>query len=144
MKHAIGVFFLFLLTITGTTLGQTVTTVPSDSGNNRFGTEYFSVIRPGLSLNGFDNTGDEDKGLGLKQVLNLALAGDTYINGKLDKIFETSKVNLIMNNPSDDDIYENSRIAQYTAFEALASYVLEHTTASTSLRDSTSAPTLQL
>jgi len=126
MKYIIGVQLIFSLFITEITFGQSVTTVPSDTGNDRFMTEFQSVIRPGLSLNGFDNGGNDSKGLGLKQVLNLALAGDPYINAKLEDIFDVSGIPLARTNPNNEDIEENSRILQYTAFEALASFVLQH------------------
>jgi len=118
-------YLSFLITITELTFAQTVTNVPSDTGNDRFATEYQSVIRPGLSLNGFDNTGATSKGLGLKQVLNAALSGDTYIKNKLNAIFSLSIESLQQSNLNDNDKEDNSIILQYTAFEALASYVLE-------------------
>ena|GEM_PF-1176530 len=114
----------YLLMI-GAANAQTVSSIPADVSNDRFATEYFSMQRPGLSVNGFDNSGDENKGLGLKQVLNLALNGDEYISDKLDDIFTISDDPIVSNNPNDDQIENNSRILQYTAFEALASYVLE-------------------
>lgn len=126
MKYIIGVLIIITCTIaTGTLFAQTVTTVPTDTKNDRFLEEYHnSIIRPGLSLNGFDNTGSTSQGLGLKQVLNLAFAGDPYINDKLDEIFDDANNSLQTNNPTNEQIQENSRILQYTAFEALASYVL--------------------
>ena len=56
MKTKIGVLLFILITATGIAVAQTVTTVPNDVANDRFATEYFSVIRPGLSLNGFNNS----------------------------------------------------------------------------------------
>jgi hypothetical protein len=127
MKNKIGVLLFFLLTITGITFGQTVPTVPTGTGNDRFLEEYHSsMIRPGLSLNGFDNGGNDSTGLGLKQVLNEALSGDTYIKDKLNEIFDRVRDDFYYSNPTDNQIESNSIILQYTAFEALASYVLEH------------------
>lgn len=127
MKTLMGTLLFIILWATSYNIqAQSITNVPTDIGNDRFTTEYFSVIRPGLSLNGFDNGGNEAKGLGLKQVLDKALSGDTYIKDKLNKIFEDARLNISTNNPTDDQIETNSRRIQYTAFEALASYVLEH------------------
>ena len=106
--------------------GYYVSTVPNDVANDRFATEYFTIIRPGLSLNGFDNGGNDSKGLGLKQVLNKGLAGDSYIKAKLTAIFNEADDDFTVQSPNDDQVERYSRILQYTAFEALASYVLEH------------------
>ena len=125
MKTIIRMLLTTYLLMIGAANAQTVSSIPADVSNDRFATEYFSMQRPGLSVNGFDNSGDENKGLGLKQVLNLALNGDEYISDKLDDIFTISDDPIVSNNPNDDQIENNSRILQYTAFEALASYVLE-------------------
>ena len=125
MKTNIGILIIACIASTGRVNAQTVATVPSDAANNRFATEYFSVIRPGLSLNGFDNSGSTSRGLGLKQVLNEALSGDVYINNKLNAIFNDANNPLQTNNPTQDQVLTNSRILQYTAFEALTSYILE-------------------
>ncbi len=66
-------------------------------------------------------------------MLNAALSGDIYIKEKLDEIFLISVINLEDDNPSNEQIEINSRILQYTAFEALASYVLEHNGIDTSI-----------
>ncbi len=124
MKTIFRILTIFFTTTI--TYGQTVTITPPNEANNRFATEYFtSIIRPGLSLNGFDNGGDDSKGLGLKQILNEALTGNTYIINKLNIILNAAKSELKKVNPTQSQIETNSRILQYTAFEALASYVLE-------------------
>lgn len=125
MKIYSKILLIIFIIGTGKAKAQTVTSVPLDTGNDRFVTEYFSVIRPGLSLNGFDNTGSTSHGLGLKQVLNAALSGDVYIKSKLNRIFNEADDNFTVSNPNNDQIEIYSRILQYTAFEALASYVLE-------------------
>lgn len=94
MKTKFGIQLITTFIIaTGTLFAQSVTTVPTDTGNDRFLEEYHSsIIRPGLSLNGFDNFENYysvtiHNGEGLKQVLNAALSGNTYIKSKLNKIF---------------------------------------------------------
>lgn len=125
MKHIIKILIIFCTTTTNVVVGQSVTIVPTDVGNDRFLTEYHSVIRPSLSVNGFDNSGATSRGLGLMQVLNSALSGDTYTRSKLIPILLESPLDL-QPNPNSDQIEDNSKIIQHTAFEALASYVLEH------------------
>lgn len=115
-----------VLVLINTVQAQTITTVPNDVVNDRYLAEYFPIIRPGLSFNGFDNTGSTSFGLGLKQTLNQALSGDIYFKNKLNTIFGYADDSLITNSPTDRQIEDNSLIIQYTAFEALASYVLEH------------------
>ncbi len=73
MKVKIGFLVIISITMMGTVVGQVITSVPTDTGNDRFLEKYHSVIRPGLSLNGFDNTGSVSNGLGLKQVRNKVL-----------------------------------------------------------------------
>lgn len=126
MKNILETILIVSIATVSTAFGQTVTSIPNDTANDRFLIEYHSVIRPGLSLNGFDNTGSTSNGLGLKQILNSALAGDVYLKDKLRVIFSDADNSLENASYSDAIIEFNSRIIQYTAFEALASYVLEH------------------
>lgn len=125
MKNLFILFVLLFPFLTETVIAQTITTVPVNVANNRFLTEYQWVVRPGLSLNGFDNSSTTSRGLGLKQVLNAAFEGDNYFKVKMSIVLEDAKLNLIQTYPSNDEIEINSRIIQHTAFEALASYVLE-------------------
>lgn len=83
--------------------------------------------RPGLSIIGFDNGGDNQYGLGLEQVLNEAFTTGTNKTKELIlRILDISTSNSVDLFPNNDDIIlRNSRILQYKAFEALASYVLE-------------------
>lgn len=115
--------------------GQTNMDVPTKKGNNRFSfSEFMSIKRPGLSLNGFDSDVGSGYGLGLKQVLELAYFGNSYYQNKINDIIDDPvdlNINKSIGSISDNDtrnneIERNSRIIQYTAFEALASYVLEH------------------
>jgi len=118
---------------------QVITTVPSTKGNSRFFTEtYSSVKRPGLSVVGFDNGGDNSKGLGLKQILN-----EVYTTGTNEEktlflnILVISKENIVSNPTTQSQIQTNSNILQYLAFEALCSYVLENNGITPAISNST-------
>ena len=62
--------------------------LPDSRANERFTDDLFVNQRPAMSMNGFDNSGATSKGLGLKQVLNVALSGGIYLQDKLNFVFE--------------------------------------------------------
>lgn len=72
MKKATKLFLAGLLCLsTGICQAQVIRSVPPNDPNNRFMEEIFlGIERPGLSVIGFDNGGDNQYGYGLKQVLN--------------------------------------------------------------------------
>ena len=59
-------------------LGQTFNSMPATVNNYRFYNDIFSPVEagytvghPGLTLNGFDNGGDNSHGYGLRQILQI-------------------------------------------------------------------------
>ncbi len=94
---AIGMLCLFQ----GVVWAQTIDSIPNSVQNIRFYTDHFPVKRPGLSINGFDNGGDDSHGYGLKQVLNLLYAGgDSLEFADYDNIVSYSKAQI--GNPNGD------------------------------------------
>lgn len=113
--------------ITATSQAQIVSTVPSNTPHNRFTEEILmGMERPGLSVIGFDNGGNNQYGYGLKQILNIAYSTSSNPTKDIIKsILQLSNNNLL--SPTSDGVIENnSNYLQYKAFETLASYVLEH------------------
>ncbi|HKI46472.1 MAG TPA: hypothetical protein VKA08_14180, partial [Balneolales bacterium] len=123
---AIGMLCLFQ----SYTLGQTITNVPHDTINTRFYTDHFLVKRPGLSINGFDNGGNDSHGFGLKQILNILYNGsggsydDSLEINTYDKIVLDSRPDIINPNGNYGRINTNSQYLQSRAFVALARYIL--------------------
>ena len=112
--------------------------LPPNGPNGRFYDDQFEVVRPALSLRGFDSGGFPEGngyGYGLKQVLERAYAGIEDPNDLVYPVFE--EIIFIANEePSDPEAGTSSRarrsivnrntvIMQSRAFVALATYVLE-------------------
>lgn len=142
MKKTIHLLIIITFMLPTFIQAQVITSVPPTTGNDRFLDEiYSSIKRPGLSVVGFDNGGDNSKGYGLKQILNEVFVTGTNEQKELfNKIL--FEANLpVETNPTNNNNYRdyrtNSNRLQYKAFEALASYILEengisHTTSDTS------------
>lgn len=47
-----------------------LTNLPPNEMNHRFYRDVFHMKRPGLSINGFDNGGNNSHGYGLKQIIS--------------------------------------------------------------------------
>ena len=135
--------FLFLIGVTHLK-SQNLDTleVPKDTLNYRYndqndnyGNDFYGVIRPALSIQGFDSKGregDSNEGLGLKQILikvyDEQIGVYIDIHEKLLTISDKSLESAVDN--SDDEInygilVDNSQIMQARAYEALVTYVLE-------------------
>ncbi|HKJ31634.1 MAG TPA: hypothetical protein VKA34_07395, partial [Balneolales bacterium] len=54
----------------------TLDSLPPNGMNHRFYRDVFHVKRPGLSINGFDNSGDDSHGYGLKQIIEKLYISD--------------------------------------------------------------------
>ncbi len=118
---AIGMLCLFQ----GIVWAQTVSNVPPSASNTRFYTDHFLVKRPGLSINGFDNGGNNSHGYGLKQVLNLLYAGgDSLEHATYDNIVAFSNDKIYDPQGDINQINNNSQNLQSRAFVALSQYIL--------------------
>lgn len=118
--------FMVVSSIMTNVIAQVVSIIPSNTGNDRnYSEDYATMIRPGLSLIGFDNSNNDQYGLGLKQVINEAYGSNIEIKDKFIKILNIGNNSIEYNITNDDIIDNNSKILQYKAFEALTSYVLE-------------------
>lgn len=133
-RFVIGCLLGFFLTTS--LLGQVVTDVPPNEPNSRFLNESPGIsMRPGLSVAGFSNDGEN--GLGLQQILNEAF------ESKNSPAFES--VSVILNkakesislNPGSGQVTATTNILQYRAFEALASLILEQNGVSSGESNST-------
>jgi hypothetical protein len=124
------VLFLCIYSMTGVEIafGQTWN-LPDNRKNTRFYNDIFTIKRPGLSINGFDDGGNHSKGYGLKQILEMLYNGsaDPLMVDTYNKIVGISKQPLDdpfnSNNPL-NSVNLNSNILQSRAFVALARYVL--------------------
>ncbi len=124
------------------TLGQTFNSMPTSkfNDNNRFFNDvfgdssvYYSGVHhtkhPSLTLNGFDNGGNNTYGYGLKQILQLAYQGDPMVDTTFNNIINLSREPyhdpLIYNNTNGrlGAVWRNSNIAQCRAFVALERYI---------------------
>ncbi|HKI46035.1 MAG TPA: hypothetical protein VKA08_11950, partial [Balneolales bacterium] len=127
-RIAIGTIMGMLCLFQSYALGQTITDVPSSVKNTRFYTDHFPVKRPGLSVNGFDNGGNDSCGFGLKQILNNLYNGSSYDDSlglSTYKKIVTNSVSEIGNpNENGTQIDNNSQYLQCRAFVALSYYVL--------------------
>jgi len=86
---------IIMWVIPAVTLGQTFNSMPNNTINTRFYKDVFraggpydygnyTIKHPGLTLNGFDNGGNNSHGYGLKQVLQIL-----YNKGQ-DPLMETN------------------------------------------------------
>jgi|AntRauTorckE6833_2_1112554.scaffolds.fasta_scaffold00200_15 hypothetical protein len=126
MKFVLNITVILCL-LTGTIQAQVINIVPTTEGNNRDFAEGLGMNRPGLSITGFDNEGNNQYGLGLKQILNEVYSvGSNETKELFLEILDLSTNNSIELSPQTNSVIENnSNYLQYKAFEALASYVLE-------------------
>jgi hypothetical protein len=118
-------FILGFLCFSGVSLAQiTLTNLPSTTGNTRFFSEIHSNIkRPGLSVIGFDNGGNDQFGYGLEQVIeNIYNGSDEII---FEEILDIAKTSITSTPTSSGQAETNGNILQYAAFEALVALVLE-------------------
>jgi len=125
---AVGIILCVIPTVV---LGQSITSVPNDMSNNRFYSDIFNIKRPGLSVNGFDNGGDNSHGYGLKQILNLK-GGNSEMEAEYNSINSVAQNQIFSpyNPPAISPIKDklklaerNSNILQCRAFMALAKYI---------------------
>lgn len=102
-----------------------LTNLPSTTANTRFFEEIHSNMkRPGLSIIGFDNGGDNQYGYGLKQVIeNIYFGNDSTLF--VDDILRVAKSTINETPNSGYQAEINGNILQYAAFEALVALVLE-------------------
>ncbi|WP_457653036.1 hypothetical protein [Rhodocaloribacter sp.] len=106
-----------------------LTNLPANTTNQRFLVDVFPIVRPGLSIRGFDGaslTGGTNYGYGLKQILEGVYGAnpDFYIQQTYDKIISLSSQTL-STTVSRWAIEQNSNIIQSRAFVALATYVMD-------------------
>jgi hypothetical protein len=135
-KLPIFIGLLFCLALVHTTQAQILLNMPNNTKNTRFYTDINNIVRPALSIVGFDNGGDNSKGYGLKQILNRLYDQGSYNQSAIDlmvsdydQIVGISKELLTdpFNDPKRSKITavnRNSNILQCRAFVALARYVL--------------------
>ena len=110
-------FMLGFLCFSGVSLAQiTLTNLPSTTGNTRFFSEIHSNIkRPGLSVIGFDNGGNDQFGYGLEQVIeNIYNGSDEII---FEEILDIAKTSITSTPTSSGQAETNGNILQYAAFE---------------------------
>lgn len=123
-KEILYPLFVFVFLITIPAHAQVITDVPANERNNRFLADPSIIsMRPGLSISGFSNQGSG--GLGLQQILNLALESNgnseyQTVSQIADKAKESFSVN-----PVSGQVEAATNILQYLAFETLASLILE-------------------
>ncbi len=118
------VFTVLLFWSYSISYAQIVTNVPENKRNERFLNDAPTIeFRPGLSIAGFSNKGET--GYGLKELLNHAYSeSKPEIRQLMELTLKRAKAPL-MHHPSIDQIENNNLTLQYTAFEALASLILE-------------------
>lgn len=136
----ISVFFCFVLVVQMSN-AQTIDSLPTNQGNTRFDFSEFqsSIIRPSLSINGFtygSGGATSNFGMGLKEILESRMNDDVEMTSIFNQIFLISEQPIATNisslsgdktgEPKFSALSTNSIIIQYTAFEALATYVLEN------------------
>ena len=111
----------------------TLDSLPPDRMNHRFYRDVFHMKRPGLSINGFDNGGDNSHGYGLKQIIE-----NLYDNSAPDHVNEQTTFQDIVNtarneildphygssNYSISQVESNSRILENWALVTLVQYIL--------------------
>lgn len=116
--------FVFAFLLTTSAYAQVITDVPPNERNTRFLDDPSIIsMRPGLSVSGFSNEGSG--GLGLQQILNLALESNGNPEYQtVSQIADKAKESYSLN-PQPDQVEATTNILQYLAFEALASLVLE-------------------
>lgn len=110
---------IILCAIPAVTVGQTFNLMPSDTINTRFFTDVFDhtdpssgvtqMKHPGLTINGFDNGGDNSHGYELKQILQILYnkGEDTLMEGSYNQIVTTSRQSIV--NPASTSDY-NTRL----------------------------------
>ncbi len=141
IKTAIAVGIIVCI-IPAITVGQTFNSMPHDTINTRFYKDVFrsggpyndgnyTIKHPGLTLNGFDNGGNNSHGYGLKQILQILYnkGEDPLMEANFNQIVSTSRQNIL--NPASTSnygtrrgwVWQNSNIAQSRAFIALERYI---------------------
>jgi hypothetical protein len=135
-KLSIFIGLLFGLVLVHTARAQISLNVPGNAKNTRFYSDMNNIVRPALSIVGFDNGGDNSKGCGLKQILNRLYDQSSYNQSAIDlmvsnydSIVHIANLNItdLFNDPNHSKIEavnRNSNILQCRAFVALAHYVL--------------------
>jgi len=99
--------------------------------NHRFYRDVFHMKRPGLSVNGFDNSGDNSHGYGLKQIIELLYSGDATEQKTFQDIVTSSGHAIKGPNYGGSDsqysigqVQNNSTILENKALVALVLYIL--------------------
>ncbi len=124
-KKGLSIFIGILCLFQAVAWGQTISIVPNSVQNTRFFIDHFQVKRPGLSINGFDNGGNNSYGYGLKQVLNrLYAGGDSLELATYNEIVSFSATDIINPSGNVDKINNNSQYLQSRAFIALSQYII--------------------
>tara|TARA_R110000868_G_scaffold311966_1_gene572943 strand:- start:48 stop:581 length:534 start_codon:yes stop_codon:yes gene_type:complete len=95
-------------------------------------------VRQGLTLNGFDNNGNNLNSLGLKQIIVKAYNdGNQDIIDKINSITTYISNNTIELNPTSRTHFQDNAIyLEYIAFEALLAYILEENGITSSISSS--------
>jgi hypothetical protein len=122
--------------------------VPNNAENTRFYNDVFNINRLALSIVSFDNGGNDNKGYGLKQMLEMLYneSANPLMVKEFNRTITIAKQDL--SDPFSDPtrskinaVNRNSNILQSRAFAALARYVLHQNGIIEQVSDSVQAPT---